>query len=102
MKLTPGSRWKSAVCNTEVVLVKPPKAGRVLECGGVAMMAYGETKPEGLSPSAMHSTGSLAGKRYSDEASNLEVLCSKSGLGSLSLDGLPLIVREAKRLPSSD
>ena len=31
MDLKPGSRWKSAVCDTEVVVVRPPKAETSLE-----------------------------------------------------------------------
>lgn len=102
MKLTPGTRWKSAVCDTEVVLVKPPKAGGLLECGGVAMIAFDAPRPAGLSPAQDRAEGSLLGKRYADDAEGLEVLCTKPGRGSLSLDGRPLALREAKRLPSSD
>ena len=44
----------------------------------------------------------LLGKRYEDEASGLEVLCSKGGDGTLTLDDTPLVVKSAKPLPSSD
>ena len=37
-KPTPGSRWKSAVCDTEAVVVRPASTGAVPECGGVAMI----------------------------------------------------------------
>ena len=42
------------------------------------------------------------GKRYSDEESGLEVLCSKAGEGALAGDGRALPVKGAKPLPSSD
>ncbi len=44
----------------------------------------------------------LLGKRYEDEVSGLEVLCSKGGDGTLTLDDRPLVVKSAKPLPSSD
>ena len=34
--------------------------------------------------------------------SGIELLCTKAGEGSLSLDGAPLPLKEAKPLPSSD
>jgi len=41
-------------------------------------------------------------KRYEDEVSGLEVLCSKGGNGTLTFDAKPLVVKSAKPLPSSD
>ncbi|WP_223262759.1 hypothetical protein [Sphingobium sp. SCG-1] len=49
-----------------------------------------------------HSGGTMTGKRYFDEESALEVLVTKAGQGSLSADGRPMPVKEAKALPSSD
>lgn len=102
MQLKPGSRWKSAVCDTEVVVVKPPKSEARLECGGVAMGAVGAAREAGSQPAAGADAGSLLGKRYGDDSLGLEVLCTKAGAGSLSLDGRPLLLRETNRLPSSD
>ena len=42
------------------------------------------------------------GKRYVDEAGDLELLCTKPGEGSLTLAETPLTVKGAKPLPSSD
>ncbi len=102
MDLKPGSRWRSAVCDTEVVVVRPPSASAVLACGGHAMTPHGAERSAGLSLDAGHSAGSLLGKRYTDPESGLEALCSKPGAGSLSVDGRPLAMKEAKKLPSSD
>jgi len=102
MELKPGSRWRSAVCDTEVVLVRPPSAAASLECGGQPMAPHGAERPAGLAVSADHAGGSLMGKRYVDAESGLEALCTKPGAGSLSLDGRPLTMKEAKKLPSSD
>lgn len=102
MNLTPGSRWKSAVCETEAVVVRPPKEQGELQCGGAAMVPYASAKPSDAVLSPAHAGGSVLGKRYADEASGLEVLCSKGGQGALSFAGRALNVREAKKLPSSD
>jgi hypothetical protein len=101
MILKPGSRWKSAVCSAEVVVVRAPKDEAVLSCGGHPMTPIGETPPAGLTM-APGSGGVSVGKRYFDEQTQTEVLCSKAGGGSLALDGRPLLLREAKPLPSSD
>ena len=102
MDLKPGSRWKSAVCATEVVVVRPPSAGVVLECGGAPMLAAGAERPEGGAVAADHAGGSLLGKRYTDPDTGLEALCAKPGQGSLSVDGRALAIKDAKKLPSSD
>ena len=101
MKVTAGSRWMSAVCTTEVVVVKAPAAEVTLECGGSAMCPGGTPRAT-KAPAPGSSGGSLLGKRYASETAGLEVLCTKSGAGSLSLDGQPLTLRESKPLPSSD
>jgi hypothetical protein len=102
MQLKPGSRWKSAVCTTEAVVVRTPSAPVTLECGGQPMLAMTAERAAGLTPAADHAEGSLLGKRYFDEETGLEALCSKAGPGSLSVDGRPLRPKEAKKLPSSD
>jgi hypothetical protein len=103
MDLKPGSRWRSAVCDTEVVVVRPPSAGGArLECGGHPMLPLGTEKPAGLTLAPDHGGGSHAGKRYQDETTGIELLCSKAGAGSLAVDGRPAPTKEAKKLPSSD
>ncbi|HKP79386.1 MAG TPA: hypothetical protein VJU34_09710 [Phenylobacterium sp.] len=102
MDLKPGSRWKSAVCDVEVVLVRPPSSGDVLQCGGAAMIPHGGARSSDLSLAPGRDGGSQAGKRYTDEATGMELLCTKTGQGTLSLDGRPVALKEAKKLPSSD
>jgi hypothetical protein len=102
LKLTAGSRWMSPVCTTEVVVVKTPAAEVTLECGGSAMCPGGTPRAANVAPAPGFSGGSLLGKRYASQTAGLEVLCTKSGTGSLSLDGQPLALRESKPLPSSD
>ena len=102
MELKPGSRWKSAVCDTEVVVVRATASPATLECGGHPMVAHASPKPEGLSVAAGHDAGTQAGKRFADDVSGLEVLCTKGGKGSLSIDGRAIGAKEAKKLPASD
>jgi hypothetical protein len=102
MEITPGSRWMSAVCNTEVVVTRAPSAETSLECGGSPMVSIGAARAAGAAPAADHSDGTLLGKRYADEAVGLEVLCTKGGQGSLSINGNALVLRATKPLPSSD
>lgn len=102
MQLKPGSRWKSAVCDTEVVVVRPPKGEVVLECGGAPMVAKDAPAPEGLTLAPDRADGTAVGKRYFNQAAGIELLGSKAGKGSLSVDGEPLELKEAKALPASD
>lgn len=102
MNLKPGSRFCSAVCDVEVIVISAPKTEISLECGGYSMVPVGQERPAGLTPAADHSAGCLVGKRYFHEESGLQLLCSKAGAGSLSVNGEPIGVKEAKKLPSSD
>jgi hypothetical protein len=102
MDLKPGSRWRSAVCDAELVVVRPPKAAVTLECGGAPVIPHAEARPAGGAVAADHAGGVTAGKRFADAETGLEVLCTKAGAGSLSIDGRPLGAQEAKKLPASD
>ena len=102
MEMKPGSRWKSVTCESEVVVVRPPTFPVSLECGGHAMIAASATVPARAELVEAHAKGTAAGKRYFDEQSGIEVLGAKPGKGSLSADGRPLQLKEAKPLPASD
>jgi len=102
MKTTAGTRWKSAVCDTEIVVVKGPAEAGELACGGAAMLPMNGEKPAGGSPAGGLDGGTLLGKRYGDSTSGLEVLCTKGGTGSLSFGARSLDQLETRRLPSSD
>lgn len=93
-----GSKLKSSVCDTEVMVIKA--ADVAVECGGAPM---GEDKPATkgtINPS--FAEGTKMGKRYVNAAGTLELLCIKAGQGSLSVDGTALTLKDAKPLPSSD
>jgi hypothetical protein len=101
-ELKAGSRLRSAVCDTEVTVVRAPKRAVVLACGGHPMLHAGDPGPAAASLDVTHAAGTALGKRYEHPDSGLEVLCTKGGSGSLSADGVPLHQKGAKPLPSSD
>lgn len=93
-----GTKLKSAVCDTEVVVIKTN--GTPVECGGATMAPERPAQRGALDPA--FAGGTKIGKRYVDAANTLELLCTKAGQGSLSSGGVALQLREAKPLPSSD
>ncbi|WP_420639108.1 hypothetical protein [Candidatus Poriferisocius sp.] len=101
MDLKPGSRLKSSVCETELIVVKAPSGDVDIRCGGAPMgdPANVETNGEVAGDAA---GGTALGKRYVNDDESLEVLCTKPGAGSLAVDGTPLGLKEAKPLPASD
>ena len=103
MELRAGSRLKSAVCETEVIVVRPPSTAVEVRCGGQPMVLAGEDGPVGAELDPAFAEGTLLGKRYADAEVGIELLCTKAGKGTLSLgSGGPLPLKDAKPLPSSD
>ena len=99
-ELKPGSRWRSVVSDVEVVVVKAGAGEVDLWCGGAPVLPQGS---EPSAPSGSEPTGETQlGKRYTDAAETLEVLCTRGGAGELLLAGDPLVLKGAKPLPSSD
>ena len=99
--LKAGARLQSAVCATEVMAIQVPEGDIDLRCGGAPMLEPGADKPGGgVDPNA--SGGTQIGKRYVNEAGDLELLCVKPGEGSLAMGDTLLTTKEAKALPSSD
>lgn len=102
MDLKPGSRWKSAVCDAQMVVVRPPATAGELQCGGAAALPLDAPAASAADIAPDHAAGVLVGKRYIDAASGLEVLGAKAGKGSLAFNGIALTLKEAKALPASD
>ncbi|MCH1555373.1 MAG: hypothetical protein L7T26_04000 [Pseudomonadales bacterium] len=95
--MKPGTRLKSAVCDAEIMIIKIAESVE-LTCGG-QLMSEAPEKTEGDADS-MH--GCLIGKRYVNAEETIEVLCVKSGDGSLYYEGQELMTKDTKKLPSSD
>ena len=100
--LKAGARLRSAVCATEVMVIQAPAGGVELTCGGAPMTPLDEEPPAGTTLSPDAKDGTQIGKRYVNEAGDLEVLCTKPGEGSLAAAGVALVIKGAKPLPSSD
>jgi hypothetical protein len=97
MQTKAGLKLRSQTCTTEVIVVRAATDPVDLTCCGAPMT----TDEVGEVP-----TGSgdeiLLGKRYTDEETGLEVLCTKPGFGPLAADGRALLLKGTKPLPSSD
>ena len=102
MEIKPGSRWKSAVCDAQFVVVRAPASAGELQCGGAAVRELADPAAPSGAVDAAYAGGALVGKRYTDADSGIEVLCAKAGKGSLSFDRRAMQVKDAKPLPASD
>jgi hypothetical protein len=98
----PGDRLRSRVCGTEVIVVKAPSVDAEIACGGEPMAKNDPTAVAKANGAAATGSGTLLGKRYADEEIGLELLCTKAGLGQLSVNGRVLALRQARPLPASD
>jgi hypothetical protein len=96
--MKPGTKLKSTVCDTEVMVIRG--SGALVECGGAPMAEERPAERGTLNPGSAQ--GTHIGKRYVDAAGSLELLCVKAGKGSLSIGGIPLQLTDAKPLPASD
>ena len=99
-QLKPGSRVRSAVCDTEVMVIAAPAGDVEVTCGGAPVIELGGEPSGSLADDAAE--GTQLGKRYVNEAGDLELLCTKPGKGSLGCDATLLTIKGAKPLPSSD
>ncbi|MFJ8492983.1 hypothetical protein ACIRBZ_32250 [Streptomyces sp. NPDC094038] len=111
-----GQMLASTVDTTAVIVVRCPDEELEIGCGGAAMVegggngnaagaaatgttATGTTAP---GPAAGPAAGSLLGKRYADDGLGVELLCTRAGPGTLTVNGVPLPMKSAKPLPASD
>lgn len=102
MLLTVGARLQSAAGDTQVLVIRAPATPVDVTCGGHPLVPIGTQPTPGLAVAAGHDGGAVLGKRYADEDSGLELLCTKAGAAALFLDGSRLPVKAAKSLPASD
>lgn len=98
--LKSGLKLKSAVCDTELMVIRAAPDAVDIRCGGVPMLLAGENGGGELDD--RFASGTLVGKRYVDSGERYELLCTRGGKGSLSIIEEPLNVKIAKALPSSD
>jgi hypothetical protein len=100
VQLKRGMRLWSQTSTAAVIVVKAP-AGEATEllCGGEPMVPAAPAVPP--AETAVGDRVEL-GKRYTDEAGQLELVCTVAGSGPLSLEGAVLTIKAARSLPASD
>lgn len=95
-----GSRLKSQVDATQVIVVRTAPGLDELRCGGAPMVDLdAETAADELDP--VFAGGTAVGRRYVHD-DGAEVLVTKAGAGSLSIGSVALQLKETKPLPASD
>lgn len=97
-----GMRLKSAVCSSQIMLVVAPARDVQLTCGGAPVVELSAPDASSAAIDPAHKQGTQMGKRYTNAAGDIEILCTKPGEGGLAADGEILTVKVAKPLPSSD
>ena len=103
MKLKPGTRLRSQVDGTEVIVVRSSADDLDVACGGQPMIDVAAEPEPGLAATADPAEGTQLGKRYTPATgAAIELLVTKPGKYGLSIDGTPLALKEAKPLPASD
>jgi len=103
VKLKPGTRLRSQVDATEIIVVRSPADDIEVACGGQPMIDVAAKPEPRLAAAGYPAEGTKLGKRYTlggDAAT--ELLVTKPGKYGLSIDGTPLVLKEAKPLPASD
>jgi hypothetical protein len=98
VSLKVGSRLRTPASTAEVIVVKAGAEDGDLLCAGGTMTTEAVTVDQqagGDSPVQL-------GKRYTDDESGVEVLCTKPGAGPLVFGGRELVVKSAAALPASD
>lgn len=96
----PGLKLHSAVCDTQIMVLRVPNEELEISCGGAPMS--GEAVADKGAASADLSGGTLVGKRYTDAEETMEFLCTKGGDGTITVAGYNIDIKAAKKLPSSD
>ncbi len=102
MRFATGARFRSAVDDTQVVVIRASAALIKVTCGGHPLVPIEDEPQPGLTILPGHDGGTVLGKRYADTDSGLELLCTKAGPSALFLENHPLPIKAAKSLPASD
>jgi hypothetical protein len=102
VQLTLGARLRSAVDDTQVIVVRAPANPVDITCGGHPLLPIDAEVRSGTAVAPGHDGGTILGKRYVDADSDLELLCTKGGGAALFRGNIPLVIKAAKALPASD
>jgi hypothetical protein len=103
MKLKVGQSLASVTDTTTVIVIRAPQDDVELTCGRAAMVdPKSEAAKERRPLETSDPEGTLLGKRYVDDDTGIELLCTKPGPATLELNGKQLSVKAARPLPASD
>lgn len=103
MKPRVGTTLVSSTDSTTVIVVRWGDAELEVTCGGAPMVdARGPEAGTRCEADPAQQDGTQLGKRYADADLGVELLCTKAGSGTLTVDGSPLLLKDAKPLPASD
>ena len=80
LNVKPGTRLHSAVCTTELIVVKAPGEDVDITIGGMPASLAAEQR-DGASVVEGHGGGTAMGKRYVNEGGTIELLCTKPAWG---------------------
>jgi hypothetical protein len=95
--LTVGARLCAQNSSCEVIVIRGSESSAALLCAGAEMLP---ARPAESIPQATDGPVLELGKRYSDD--EIEVLCTKAGIGPLVYGEHELTLKTAKALPASD
>ena len=98
MQLKPGLKLNGTTSTAQVIVIRG--TGEVdIRCAGAIMSTdvAAETPAEGESDRTVQ-----LGKRYTDVAGTVDLLCTKPGVGPLSIGEVELQLKATKALPASD
>lgn len=96
-----GMKLRSAVCDTQIMVLRVPAEPLDIRIGGAPVLAADETG-DGAALDPALAGGSQTGKRYTDAGETMEFLCTKGGQGTIAVTGYEIGIKQAKQLPSSD
>ncbi|OHV39166.1 MULTISPECIES: hypothetical protein [Pseudofrankia] len=102
MQIKSGARLRSQVDSTELVVVRPIPGEVALTCGGHPMIDVKAEPQPGLAVLDGATGETQQGKRYILADTGLEILVTKPGTSALAIGAQPLVLKEARPLPSSD
>ena len=102
MKLRPGQKLHSAVCDAQVVVVKAPPARSRSAAGAHPLLDDGQEADGAAALDPSLGEAPCSASATPTTSSGLELLCTRAGTGALTVDGRPLLIKGAKPLPSSD
>jgi hypothetical protein len=105
VSLKPGTRLFAQNSSCQVVVVRSAAAVDTVLCAGLEMLPADAASGATVGTTGGATAGGPAielGKRYVDDGDTVEILCTKPGVGPLTLAGQELSIKAAKPLPASD